>query len=59
MVYTLEILKFRHLDALRLRRLRPAATDAEIDDAVHEDLATGEFEAVREETGEMDVLRAS
>ncbi|HEX8105377.1 MAG TPA: MraY family glycosyltransferase [Solirubrobacteraceae bacterium] len=57
MVYTLEILKFRHLDALRLRRLRPAASEHEINDAVHQDLATGEFDAVREETGEMDVLR--
>jgi len=58
MVYTLEILKFRHLDALRLRRLRPAASEGEIAEAVQEDLATGEFEAVREETGEADVLRA-
>jgi UDP-GlcNAc:undecaprenyl-phosphate GlcNAc-1-phosphate transferase len=46
MVYTLEILKFRHLDALRLRRIRPAATDAEIDRDVEEKLHTGEFEAV-------------
>ena len=58
MVYQLEILKFRYLDALRLRRLRPAASEREINDAVHDDLSTGEFEAVRRETGEMDALRA-
>jgi UDP-GlcNAc:undecaprenyl-phosphate GlcNAc-1-phosphate transferase len=46
LVYVLEILKFRRLDAIRLRRLRPEVSPAEIDmDVVHQ-LETGEFEAV-------------
>jgi UDP-GlcNAc:undecaprenyl-phosphate GlcNAc-1-phosphate transferase len=56
MVYTLEILKFRRLDALRLRRSRPAATDAEIRAEVEQDLETGEFQAVSSETGEFDAV---
>ena len=31
LVYVLEILKFRRLDAIRLRRLRPDASPAEIE----------------------------
>ncbi len=31
LVYVLEILKFRRLDAMRLRRLRPDASPAEIE----------------------------
>jgi UDP-GlcNAc:undecaprenyl-phosphate/decaprenyl-phosphate GlcNAc-1-phosphate transferase len=50
LVYVLEILKFRRLDALRLRRMRPEATEDEIDADVEERLATGEFDAVRRET---------
>jgi UDP-GlcNAc:undecaprenyl-phosphate GlcNAc-1-phosphate transferase len=50
LVYVLEILKFRRLDAIRLRRARPEASDAEIDADVEQRLATGEFEAVRRET---------
>jgi UDP-GlcNAc:undecaprenyl-phosphate GlcNAc-1-phosphate transferase len=50
LVYVLEIFKFRRLDALRLRRMRPEATEAEIDADVEERLKTGEFEAVRRET---------
>jgi UDP-GlcNAc:undecaprenyl-phosphate GlcNAc-1-phosphate transferase len=46
LVYVLEILKFRRLDATRLRRLRPAASAAEIEHSVVEHLETGEFEAV-------------
>jgi len=46
MIYTLEILKFRRLDRMRLRRTRPGATQTEIDDAVERDLRTGEFESV-------------
>src|SRR5437763_8459412 len=46
LVYVLEILKFRRLDAMRLRRLRPAASAAEIEHTVVEHLETGEFEAV-------------
>ena len=46
LVYVLEILKFRRLDAIRLRRLRPDASPAEIEVHVAKDLETGEFQAV-------------
>jgi UDP-GlcNAc:undecaprenyl-phosphate GlcNAc-1-phosphate transferase len=46
LVYVLEILKFRRLDAIRLRRLRPEASPAEIELDVVKHLETGEFEAV-------------
>ncbi len=42
----LEILKFRRLDALRLRRLRPDASPAEIERGVALDLETGEYDVV-------------
>jgi UDP-GlcNAc:undecaprenyl-phosphate GlcNAc-1-phosphate transferase len=46
LVYVLEILKFRRLDASRLRRLRPHASPAEIESSVVRDFETGEFQAV-------------
>src|SRR5262249_13895859 len=46
LVYVLEILKFRRLDAIRLRRLRPDASPAEIELGVAKDLETGELDAV-------------
>jgi len=46
LVYVLEILKFRRLDAMRLRLLRPEASAAEIEHSVFEHLETGEFDAV-------------
>jgi len=46
LVYVLEILKFRRLDSVRLRRLRPQASPAEIDVHVAKDLETGEFQVV-------------
>jgi UDP-GlcNAc:undecaprenyl-phosphate GlcNAc-1-phosphate transferase len=46
LVYVLEILKFRRLDTVRLRRLRPEASPAEIDLDVAKHLETGEFEAL-------------
>jgi UDP-GlcNAc:undecaprenyl-phosphate GlcNAc-1-phosphate transferase len=46
LVYVLEILKFRRLDSIRLRRLRPEASPAEIDMDVAKDLETGEFQAI-------------
>jgi UDP-GlcNAc:undecaprenyl-phosphate GlcNAc-1-phosphate transferase len=46
LVYVLEILKFRRLDTMRLRRLRPEASPAEIESGVARDLETGEFRAV-------------
>ncbi|HWD11653.1 MAG TPA: MraY family glycosyltransferase [Solirubrobacteraceae bacterium] len=54
LVYVLEILKFRRLDAVRLRRLRPDASPAEIEVHVAKDLETGEFQAVAQ-TGHGDV----
>jgi UDP-GlcNAc:undecaprenyl-phosphate GlcNAc-1-phosphate transferase len=46
LVYVLEILKFRRLDAMRLRLLRPEASPAEIDADVAKDFETGEFNAI-------------
>jgi UDP-GlcNAc:undecaprenyl-phosphate/decaprenyl-phosphate GlcNAc-1-phosphate transferase len=46
LVYVLEILKFRRLDAIRLRRLRPEASSSEIEHDVAQDLETGEFQTV-------------
>jgi UDP-GlcNAc:undecaprenyl-phosphate GlcNAc-1-phosphate transferase len=46
LVYVLEILKFRRLDAMRLRRLRPEASPAEIERDVARDLETGEMDVV-------------
>jgi UDP-GlcNAc:undecaprenyl-phosphate/decaprenyl-phosphate GlcNAc-1-phosphate transferase len=54
LVYVLEILKFRRLDAIRLRRLRPEASPAEIDLDVVKHLETGEFQAVSQ-AGDGDV----
>jgi UDP-GlcNAc:undecaprenyl-phosphate GlcNAc-1-phosphate transferase len=56
LVYVLEILKFRRLNAMRLRRLRPEAADAEIDADSRERMETGEFEQVRRETEEFEAL---
>jgi UDP-GlcNAc:undecaprenyl-phosphate GlcNAc-1-phosphate transferase len=47
LVYVLEILKLRRLSAIRLRRLRPDVTDADVDADVERRMETGEFEAVR------------
>ena len=46
LVYVLEILKFRRLDAMRIRLSRPDASAAEIEHSVFEHLETGEFDAV-------------
>jgi UDP-GlcNAc:undecaprenyl-phosphate/decaprenyl-phosphate GlcNAc-1-phosphate transferase len=56
LVYVLEILKFKRLDALRLRRVKPTTSDEEIDADVAARLETGEFDAVRRETGEFERL---
>jgi UDP-GlcNAc:undecaprenyl-phosphate GlcNAc-1-phosphate transferase len=52
LVYVLEILKFRRLDTIRLHRLRPQASPAEIEKDVVKDLETGEIEAVSARAGE-------
>jgi UDP-GlcNAc:undecaprenyl-phosphate GlcNAc-1-phosphate transferase len=49
LVYVLEILKFRRLDAIRLRRLRPDASPAEIERGVTQDFETGEFQALSQD----------
>jgi UDP-GlcNAc:undecaprenyl-phosphate GlcNAc-1-phosphate transferase len=46
LVYVLEILKFRSLATIRLRRLRPEASVAEIEATVTEKMETGEFDVV-------------
>jgi UDP-GlcNAc:undecaprenyl-phosphate GlcNAc-1-phosphate transferase len=48
LVYVLEIFKFRRLDSIRLRRLRPDASPAEIECDVVRDFETGEFQTVTE-----------
>jgi UDP-GlcNAc:undecaprenyl-phosphate/decaprenyl-phosphate GlcNAc-1-phosphate transferase len=58
LVYVLEILKFKRLDAIRLRRVKPDASEAEIDSDVAARLETGEFEAVRRETEEFERLKS-
>lgn len=59
LVRELEILKFRRFDRARLRRLRPDASEAALDEQVERDLRTGEFQAVEvdPETGEFTALR--
>ncbi len=59
LVYVLEIFKFRRLDAIRLRRLRPDATPAEIERDVARDFETGEFQTVSSapERGDVHVVR--
>jgi len=56
LVYVLEILKFKRLDAMRLRRSRPGVTEREIDEDVSERLETGEFDAVRRETEDFEAI---
>jgi UDP-GlcNAc:undecaprenyl-phosphate GlcNAc-1-phosphate transferase len=48
LVYVLEILKFKRLDAIRLRRTKPEATEEEIEADVTERIETGEWETVPE-----------
>jgi UDP-GlcNAc:undecaprenyl-phosphate GlcNAc-1-phosphate transferase len=57
LVYVLEILKFRRLDAMRVRRARPDASPDEVDRDVERDFETGEFEAVAGETGEFPIVK--
>jgi UDP-GlcNAc:undecaprenyl-phosphate GlcNAc-1-phosphate transferase len=56
LVFVLEILKFRRLNAMRLRRVRPDTDDDEIDADSERRMETGEFEAVRRETEEFQAL---
>jgi UDP-GlcNAc:undecaprenyl-phosphate/decaprenyl-phosphate GlcNAc-1-phosphate transferase len=54
LVFVLEILKFKRLDAILLRRM--GATEEEIDADVERRLETGEFEAVRRATEEFEAV---
>jgi UDP-GlcNAc:undecaprenyl-phosphate GlcNAc-1-phosphate transferase len=54
LVYVLEILKFRLLHTMRVRRLRPSASPAEIELDIAKRLETGEFQAVSQ-AGDGDV----
>jgi len=56
LVYVLEILKFKRLDSIRLRRVKPETSEEEIDSDVATRLETGEFDAVRRETEEFERL---
>jgi UDP-GlcNAc:undecaprenyl-phosphate GlcNAc-1-phosphate transferase len=56
LVYILEILKFRRLNAMRLRRARPDAEETEIDADSVRRMETGEFDQVRRETEEFEAL---
>jgi UDP-GlcNAc:undecaprenyl-phosphate GlcNAc-1-phosphate transferase len=47
LVYVLEIFKFRHRTAERMRQSDPDTTEHQIDEAVRQDLETGEFERVK------------
>ncbi len=58
LVYVLEILKFKRLDTIRLRRIKPDVPEEEIDADVAARLETGEFEAVRRETEEFERLKS-
>jgi len=46
LVYVLEILKLRRLSAMRLRRVRPETSHAEVDADVERQIETGEFQAL-------------
>ena len=48
LVYVLEILKFRRLRSLALRKDDPDTSEHQIDDEVRRELETGEYEAVEE-----------
>jgi UDP-GlcNAc:undecaprenyl-phosphate GlcNAc-1-phosphate transferase len=58
LVYVLEILKFKRLDAARLRRAAPTVSEEEIEADVAARLETGEFDAVRRETEEFERLQS-
>jgi UDP-GlcNAc:undecaprenyl-phosphate GlcNAc-1-phosphate transferase len=47
LIYVLEILKFKGLRTIELRRADPATTEHEIEDQVTRDIETGEFEKVK------------
>ncbi|MGO9974535.1 MAG: glycosyltransferase family 4 protein [Solirubrobacteraceae bacterium] len=48
LVYVLEILKFKGLRTIQLRRIDPACTEPEIEETVQRDVETGEFEALKQ-----------
>lgn len=56
LVFLLEILKFRRLNAIRLRRLAPGSPEAAIEADTARRMETGEFEAVRRGTEEFQAV---
>ncbi|WP_372789166.1 MraY family glycosyltransferase [Paraconexibacter sp.] len=56
LVYVLEILKFKRLNTIRLRRVRPDVSDAEIEADVQRAMGTGEIDAIRRETTEFPAV---
>jgi UDP-GlcNAc:undecaprenyl-phosphate GlcNAc-1-phosphate transferase len=56
LVLVLEIVKFRRLNAMRMRYARPEATDAEADEDAERRMETGEIDVVRRETEEFEAL---
>ncbi len=59
LVYVLEILKFKTLRTIQLRRVDPDTSEQEIVQAVKRDIETGEFEAVKGETDEFEEVKDS
>lgn len=56
LVYVLEILKFKRLNAMRLRRARPEISDDEIVADVERAFETGEIDAIRRETTDFPAI---
>lgn len=48
LVYVLEILKFKNLRAIQLRRVDPDTSEFDIIESVERDIETGEFDALRD-----------
>jgi UDP-GlcNAc:undecaprenyl-phosphate/decaprenyl-phosphate GlcNAc-1-phosphate transferase len=49
LVYVLEIVKFKSARMIQLRRVNPDVSDQDMERTVQRDVATGEFDAIREE----------
>jgi UDP-GlcNAc:undecaprenyl-phosphate GlcNAc-1-phosphate transferase len=52
LIYVLQILKFK----IQIRRISPAAREADIDAAVEQGIQTGEFAVIPPETGEFEMI---
>jgi len=56
LVYVLEILKFKRLNTIRLRRVQPEISELEIEADVQRAMETGEIDAVRRETTDFPAI---